>query len=395
MDGSGIETDTPPRNEPCRRLLYAMDRCAERVDPRPGVKWQGESFVLHLARFLAGSEVWIDSDLLERYIGTGRQGLGVPEHPAGEPKAQLRQCYSQTLHLVCTIAQGRTQGRTQGRDLQVQCSGHTSLLAICHKLGHLPLPRWFLQGLIRDGAILLAQQMKDPRNVAFVECQQTQSVASPGGLGWHWEEGIGEWVMRSPGSKKGTAVDVKHRGAAAAAGETAGPVQPQTRRHPHQTDPDQHDKGNDGITAPEGDSRRRTSACGPVSVGDGPVPHPSPGKAPSNPEGKRATASGEEHGKVDEHDDLHDGQHHATSLGVALDPDPTVSVGVHGHHQRHVEGSKSKGRSKSCADAAEGGKGKMMRARAGPQIGKRRKLLIVRGIAGSQRPVHDAHWSDW
>ncbi|KAG8668906.1 hypothetical protein FPOAC1_008290 [Fusarium poae] len=67
------------------------------------------------------------------------------------------------------------------------------------------LPDWFQNGLISDGAFVLAQRTRDLRDVAFAErlpaagkgTLETSTIFS----GWCWEEGIGEWVLPSPGQK--------------------------------------------------------------------------------------------------------------------------------------------------------------------------------------------------
>ncbi|KAF4341476.1 hypothetical protein FBEOM_4584 [Fusarium beomiforme] len=68
------------------------------------------------------------------------------------------------------------------------------------------LPDWFQDGLVSDGAFVLAQKTKDLRDVAFAE---RFSTAGKGTLetskmfsGWRWEEGIGEWVLPSPGKER-------------------------------------------------------------------------------------------------------------------------------------------------------------------------------------------------
>ena len=374
--------DTLSRRNSHRRLLYALDHGINKTRPELGTRGQGQVLVLSLARCLAGTEV--KSEILGDWI---RGDQGEEEHRLYGATSNLRNHYRLVLHLVCSIAQGRSQ--------ETPCPGHNSLIQICHKLGSIGLPGWFLQALTREGTFLLAQKTKDSRDVAFAE-RQMQPVESvtPGRVRgasvpsrWRWEEGIGEWVMQSPETKKQAPTSENCTRTSASKGMAPGRTQLQTICSPDQTDRRQVEEADGGGADP--------SECDRGSRGSG-----------SEPMGWKILPSIPQAGSSD-----------VTSTGIIM---PATLIGGAGerqetrayarraamveaptHGKRLVPNKGSKEPVKNSnkrfslqALRAVQGKGKAEPA-AAPNIGRRRQLVIVRGPGGRRAHDRDAHWLQW
>ncbi|KAM0436226.1 hypothetical protein ACHAPT_003118 [Fusarium lateritium] len=190
------DTPGPWRKQGARRMLHVLERCMVQQQKRRGAFRSNGLFTLALARFIATA--MIDSDVID---------LTAKQHASQECARLLtggngtpsQWQYRQTLLTACFVAQYR------GRACGLAC--HDVLSEICATLNGLRLPDWFHDGLRSDGAFVLAQKTKDLRDVAFAE---RLPAAGKGTLetttlfsGWRWEEGIGEWVLPSPGPKIG------------------------------------------------------------------------------------------------------------------------------------------------------------------------------------------------
>ncbi|KAF4966439.1 hypothetical protein FSARC_5883 [Fusarium sarcochroum] len=182
------------RTQAVRRLLYTLECCVVQQQSRRGAFRSSGLFVVVLARFMATA--MIDNDVVKiasKHLAS-RDCARLLTVRNGSPTQPQ---YRQTLLLACSVAQYR------GRACGLPC--HDILSEIRTTLNGLGLPDWFHDGLISDGAFVLAQKTKDLRDVAFAErfpaagkgTLETSTMFS----GWRWEEGIGEWVLPSPGLK--------------------------------------------------------------------------------------------------------------------------------------------------------------------------------------------------
>lgn len=195
--GVDISDEEPWKAHAIRRLLFTLEICVTQQRTRRGAFRSNGFLILVLARFLATS-------LIDGKVGSlSARNLAIYDcvKPLTARNGSPTQPqYRQTLLLACSVAQYR------GQACGLACHDVLSEIRIC--LNELRLPGWFQEGLVSDGAFVLAQKTKDLRDVAFAERFPT---AGKGTLetstmfsGWKWEEGIGEWVLPSPGKERGS-----------------------------------------------------------------------------------------------------------------------------------------------------------------------------------------------
>ncbi|GKU01833.1 hypothetical protein FLAG1_07017 [Fusarium langsethiae] len=193
--GAGMNGDEPWKVHSVRRLLFILESCVLQQESRRGASRNRSLLIVVLARFLATGMIdknVVSSTTKNHAIYDCLKLLAVRN---GDPTQTQ---YRQTLLLACSVAQYR------GQTCRLPC--HDILSEIRTLFGELGLPNWFQNGLVSDGAFVLAQRTRDLRDVAFAE---RLSAAGKGTLetstifsGWCWEEGIGEWVLPSPGQKQ-------------------------------------------------------------------------------------------------------------------------------------------------------------------------------------------------
>ncbi|OBS21139.1 hypothetical protein FPOA_07478 [Fusarium poae] len=191
--GAEMNDKEPWKVHSIRRLLFILESCAHQQESRRGTSRNRGLLIVVLARFLAAGMIdknVVSSTTKNHAIYDCLKLLirnGVPTQTQ----------YRQTLLLACSVAQYR------GQASRLPC--HDILSEIRMLFNELGLPDWFQNGLISDGAFVLAQRTRDLRDVAFAErlpaagkgTLETSTIFS----GWCWEEGIGEWVLPSPGQK--------------------------------------------------------------------------------------------------------------------------------------------------------------------------------------------------
>ncbi|KAJ9417250.1 hypothetical protein QL093DRAFT_2408670 [Fusarium oxysporum] len=195
--GVDMSDEEPWKAHAIRRLLFTLEMCVTQQRTRRGAFRSSGFLTLVLARFLATS-------LIDGKVGSlSARNLAIYDcvKPLTARNGSPTQPqYRQTLFLACSVAQYR------GQACGLACHDVLSEIRTCLK--ELRLPVWFQEGLVSDGAFVLAQKTKDLRDVAFAERFPT---AGKGTLetstmfsGWKWEEGIGEWVLPSPGKERGS-----------------------------------------------------------------------------------------------------------------------------------------------------------------------------------------------
>lgn len=127
-----------------------------------------------------------------------------------------RRLYEGAVSLISSVAQHCSRGSS--------LAPHQHLLTICDSISHVSLVGRSMEDVKRDGAFILAQRTSDLRDLAFAESSlpemdkkstsrdgstrsgssegdETDSGASATPLysGWKWDEGISEWIVRTPG----------------------------------------------------------------------------------------------------------------------------------------------------------------------------------------------------
>lgn len=147
--------------------------------------------------------------------GTGNQNDARASLPTGTNHARgapaNRRLYEGAVSLICSIAQHCSRGSP--------LAPHQHLLAICDSMARVSLAGRSMADVRRDGAFMLAQRTCDMRDLAFAERSlPAMEGASAGGSagstssggddtdgeggtlysGWKWDEGISEWVVRTP-----------------------------------------------------------------------------------------------------------------------------------------------------------------------------------------------------
>lgn len=128
-----------------------------------------------------------------------------------------RQLYEGAVSLICSVAQHCSRGSA--------LAPHKHLLTVCDSMAHVSLVGRSMGDVKRDGAFILAQRTSDLRDLAFAESslagmdKGTMRGGSPGSprstspegdetdggpaatplySGWKWDEGISEWIVRTP-----------------------------------------------------------------------------------------------------------------------------------------------------------------------------------------------------
>lgn len=193
--GTEMNDNEPWKLHSVRRLLFTLESCALQQETHLGTTRNRGLLIVVLARFLAAGMIdknVVSSTTKNHAIYDCLKLLTVRN---GTPTQTQ---YRQTLLLACSVAQYR------GQACHLPC--HDILSEIRTLFNELGLPTWFQNGLVSDGAFVLAQRTRDLRDVAFAERLPT---AGKGTLdtstifsGWCWEEGIGEWILPSPGQKQ-------------------------------------------------------------------------------------------------------------------------------------------------------------------------------------------------
>lgn len=184
-----------------RSVLYALDGSLAKLAAR-------RSRNLHYRSLLEVGICAISS--------TGNQVNAPTRLPTGMNHARgapaNRRLYEGAVSLICSVAQHCSRGST--------LAPHQHLLTICDSMARVSLAGRSMADVRRDGAFMLAQRTCDMRDLAFAErsLPAMDGGASAGGSagptssggdetdgeagtlysGWKWDEGISEWIVRTP-----------------------------------------------------------------------------------------------------------------------------------------------------------------------------------------------------
>ncbi|RDA87498.1 hypothetical protein CP532_1639 [Ophiocordyceps camponoti-leonardi (nom. inval.)] len=211
-----------------RRVLYLLELCLAEMRYRKGLRrrqhqsYDEGQFILLLARYLVAA----DSPFSDRAFQLqSKADLSQLAQGTDGKAASQRYCH-QAATVLARIAHYRSRSSAvPGREIVAD---------LCAKLDDIGLGEYFGHGLRTDVAFLLAQQTKDLRDLAFAE--SLPSAGAHGYVstvfpGWHWEEGISEWVL--PRHEGNSAVINAADGASR---QVAGPPVRLSRRHGRKTD---------------------------------------------------------------------------------------------------------------------------------------------------------------
>ncbi|RCI14116.1 hypothetical protein L249_7910 [Ophiocordyceps polyrhachis-furcata BCC 54312] len=175
-----------------RRVQYLLELCLAELRYQKGLRrrqhpsYDEGQFIILLARYLVATDSPF-SDLTFQL--QSKAELSQLAQGTNGKAASQRYCH-QAATILARIAHYRSRSSA--------VPGREVVADLCAKLDNLGLGGYFGRGLRTDVAFLLAQQTKDLRDLAFAE--SLPSAGADGYVstvfpGWHWEEGISEWVL--------------------------------------------------------------------------------------------------------------------------------------------------------------------------------------------------------
>ncbi|PHH77042.1 hypothetical protein CDD80_980 [Ophiocordyceps camponoti-rufipedis] len=173
-----------------RRVLYVLELCLAELRRQQQRGYDNGQFILVLARHL----VVVDSPFAEQALKRQtRAELKKMAQHGPDASATAQRCYHQAAAVLARLIQYRSRSSS--------VPGHVIVDDMFAKLDDIGIGGYFSTGLRTDVAFLLAQQTKDLRDLAFAESlpsARSHGLHSTVFPGWHWEEGISEWVLLRP-----------------------------------------------------------------------------------------------------------------------------------------------------------------------------------------------------
>lgn len=208
-----------------QNITYTFFGCIAEVEGRKRRSSNMAKDVLYLAAFLASSSSLRTERVRSRLTSAFELCLGMSSPPVSGSKADSGQNYSGMISLISQIAQICGRGSSE--------APYQHLERLCQDLQLLGLEESMMSSIMRAGALFLAQQTSNLKDLVYAESlvlahqhqigDDTTSVASEGErhkqhadttatdrlLGYRWEETIGEWVVVSPAAQRRK--QVQHR----------------------------------------------------------------------------------------------------------------------------------------------------------------------------------------
>lgn len=172
-----------------RRVLYVLDLCLAELRRQRQRGHDNGQFILVLACHLAVVDFPFAEQSLKRQIGSDLRHMAQNKLDS----ATAQRCYHQTAAVLARLIQYRSRSSS--------APGRVIVADMFAKLDDLDIGGYFNTSLRTDVAFLLAQQTKDLRDLAFAESlpsAKSHGLHSTVFPGWHWEEGISEWVLPRP-----------------------------------------------------------------------------------------------------------------------------------------------------------------------------------------------------
>lgn len=185
------------RRRAWRRVLFMLDHCHFQVRRQVGRRRRQQFlndnglFIFALARHLTVAKSPFADMALQNQAATELKDVA----RGAESSVTIRLQYYQATTLICWLAQYRSKSCAM--------SIRESVTELCSRLDGLGLDGCFGSGLRTDVAFVLAQKTKDLRDLAFAESlrgAEGPAKVSTMFSGWHWEEGISEWVLPDQGA---------------------------------------------------------------------------------------------------------------------------------------------------------------------------------------------------
>lgn len=186
-----------------RNVTYTLQACLAELGVRKGRSTRIGGDLLRLASFL--SSAYFRSSATPR-LRVMLEAIFDGTAAESDAKAQRRaQEYSSIVSLISCIA--RTSGHGSSK------ATHEHLERLCQHLAPLGLTTHTLESIKKAGAICLAQQTNNLKDLIYAEkliagpvsgsSSEKRQKPPPGQLmGYRWEETISEWVIASPVAKK-------------------------------------------------------------------------------------------------------------------------------------------------------------------------------------------------
>ncbi|KAK8848994.1 hypothetical protein PGQ11_015474 [Apiospora arundinis] len=210
-----------------QNITYTFFGCLAEVEGRKRRSSNMAKDLLYLAAFLASSSSLRTERVHSRLTSAFELSLGAAAPTTSSKAVDSAQSYGGMISLISQIAQICGRGSSE--------APYQYLERLCRDLRLLGLEPSMMDGIVRAGALFLAQQTSNLRDLVYAEGlvsarhQQiggdetsSSSANEVGGrhkhqtntttdllLGYRWEETIGEWVMVSPVAERRK--QVQHR----------------------------------------------------------------------------------------------------------------------------------------------------------------------------------------
>lgn len=215
-----------------RNVSYTLQACLAELGTRKGRSTRIGGDLLRLASFLSSAAFRSSATPRLKVMLEAICDGTVAESDA---KAQRRaQEYSSIVSLISCIARISGHGSTKAT--------HEHLERLCQHLAPLGLTTYTTESIKKAGAICLAQQTNNLRDLIYAEKLIVGPVSGPSSenrqkppqsqlMGYRWEETISEWIIASPVVKKKPTArrSLRISSGAAAGAEDANDVAPGVR----------------------------------------------------------------------------------------------------------------------------------------------------------------------
>ena len=199
----GEEPKPPPPMKTRKLVMYVLESCLRLSKSRRKGLGQHIRYLLALAGLLAswlwtrhGQSTDIDVEKEEEQCGSDWEAMVIAawQHARVGDQAFQEQQYNVTKKLICEVA------ALGGHDMSQQ-SPMDQLMAFCEQLEMLSLPESPLANLRADSALYLAGMTGSHHDFAFAEQIARESGKKADLAGYRWDDGIGEWVSKTPAAK--------------------------------------------------------------------------------------------------------------------------------------------------------------------------------------------------
>lgn len=247
-----------------RAALCALSGSLAKLQERRRVRTTDSQLILKFSIYMATAAAASDR---QRHRG-GKAWIEAPRNSFAD--AANKKFYEGAVSLICSVAQHCARGGGAAG-----LAAHEHLVALCEPLAGLTLARHHgVEDLRREAAFLLAKRTGDLRDLAYAEAsisavktpvslsssssssssrqREKRGPSSPGAVarppasgankadsslysGWRWDEGISEWILRTPlpagqSARMGARASTRSRQASQSPEEPAAVMEPRRNR---------------------------------------------------------------------------------------------------------------------------------------------------------------------